>query len=202
MGLLFLNCFYQLRKVAFVQSNQRILLLLGPSGCGKTTLGQKLAEVGIPELVSHTTRTMRKGEIPGRSYHFVTPEELENIPMIESVCYAGKHYGISHEEVQSKLNEYSQVFATVDINGVRRMKEAFGALVTVCFIQADEAVLAARMRNRGDAEELIEQRLAYMKDHAEAENYRYADVVIDNTKSLDYAWEQLYQVVKRLPVAG
>lgn len=185
-----------------MQSNPRILLLLGPSGCGKTTLGQKLAEIGIPELVSHTTRAMRKGEIQGQSYHFVTPEEFESIPMIESVCYAGKSYGLSYQEVREKVSQYAQVFAVVDINGVRRIKEAFGSLVTVCFIQADEAVLAARMRNRGDAEHLIEQRLAYMKEHAEAENYRYADVVIDNTQSLDQAWDQLYQVVKDLPFAG
>ena len=185
-----------------MQSNQRILLLLGPSGCGKTTLGQKLAEVGIPELISHTTRAMRKGEIPGRSYHFVTPEEFEQIPMIESVCYAGKRYGISYTEVESKLKEYSQVFAVVDINGVRCIKEAFGDLVTVCFIQADEEILATRMRNRGDAEELVQQRLTYMKEHAEADNHRYADVVIDNTQSLEQAWEQLYDFVKNQPLVS
>lgn len=185
-----------------MQSNQRILLLLGPSGCGKTTLGQKLAEVGIPELVSHTTRAMRKGEIPGRSYHFVTPEEFNQIQMIESVCYAGKQYGISYQEVEAKLKEHSQVFAVVDINGVRCIKEAFGGLVTVCFIQADEEILATRMRNRGDAEELVQQRLAYMKEHAEAENYRYADVIIDNTKTLDDAWQQLHAFVQTLPITG
>ena len=185
-----------------MHSNQRILLLLGPSGCGKTTLGQKLAEVGIPELVSHTTRAMRKGEVPGRSYHFVTPEEFEQISMIESVCYAGKRYGISYEEVQSKLKEHNQVFAVVDINGVRCIKEAFGELVTVCFIRADEEILASRMRNRGDAEELVQQRLAYMKEHAEADNHRYADIVIDNTQSLDRAWEQLYSVVMNQPPVG
>lgn len=177
------------RMVAFMQANQRIFLLLGPSGCGKTTLGQQLVTIGIPELVSHTTRPMRKGEIDGYSYHFVSPEEFEQTPMIESVTYAGKSYGLSYEEVQTKLQTHSQVFAVVDINGVRRIKEAFGDLVTVCFIQADEEVLATRMRNRGDAEELVQQRLAYMREHAETENYRHADVVIDNTKSLDYAWD-------------
>lgn len=41
---------------------KKIFILVGPSGSGKDTLGSFLIQEGIPELISHTTREMRKGE--------------------------------------------------------------------------------------------------------------------------------------------
>lgn len=45
---------------------------LGPSGTGKDTVVAKLlgSHPEIEKTVSATTRTMRKGEVNGKNYHF------------------------------------------------------------------------------------------------------------------------------------
>ena len=58
-----------------------IINLIGPSGAGKTTLGRELIKIGVPELVSHTSRDVRDGEIDGVSYYFVKEDTI--IDMIE-----------------------------------------------------------------------------------------------------------------------
>src|SRR3954465_40314 len=56
----------------------KVFVITGPSGVGKGTLIERLLE-RIPELelsVSGTTREPRPGEVDGRDYHFLSPEEF------------------------------------------------------------------------------------------------------------------------------
>jgi len=71
-----------------------IYVIIGPSGSGKTTLGDYFRSLGMNELVSHTTRKMRPGEVDGISYHYVTEEEISVIDKIEESVYAGIKYGV------------------------------------------------------------------------------------------------------------
>ena len=58
---------------------QRIIIIAGPSGVGKTTVSKYLTEkYHIPRVVTHTTRPIRKGEIPGKSYYFENDKSLKN----------------------------------------------------------------------------------------------------------------------------
>ena len=58
-----------------------LFIVSSPSGGGKTTLIRRLLDAppGAPLhfSVSHTTRPMRKGELEGREYHFVTVEAFQ-----------------------------------------------------------------------------------------------------------------------------
>ena len=81
-----------LRKNKKIDNRKRIYVLMGPSGSGKTTLGMKLREIGIPELISHSTRPMRKGEKHGNPYYFVTKSEFYLLEKIEQTCYAVNFY--------------------------------------------------------------------------------------------------------------
>jgi guanylate kinase len=58
-----------------------VFIVTAPSGTGKTTLLKELL-AGDPPLrfsISFTTRPPRPGEVPGKDYFFVTPEEFARL---------------------------------------------------------------------------------------------------------------------------
>lgn len=71
-----------------------ILAIVGESGSGKTTLSQFLErKLGIPAIVSYTTRPMRPGEVDGKDHYFVGDSAIP-VPS-ETFAYtffAGNHY--------------------------------------------------------------------------------------------------------------
>ena len=91
-----------------------IVVITGPSGVGKGTLIEPLLD-RVPELelsVSATTREPRPGEVDGRNYHFLTPEEfdrrVEAGEFLEHATYSGNRYGTLREEVERRLAEGRQ----------------------------------------------------------------------------------------------
>ena len=174
----------------------KIHVLIGPSGSGKTSLGEFLKQEGGVELVSHTTRSKRIGEEEGIHYHFVTQEQFEQIPMIESAWHSGNRYGLSQQEVQAKLGKHEYVFAVLEIEGAKTIKKLFGEAVRVYFVQTDTHLLEERMRKRGDSDSSIQKRLDYLETHQEQANHRYADFVIHNNGSLEEAWEEFKGYLK------
>jgi len=72
----------------------KIYCLMGKSASGKDTVYRKILE-RLPELgtyVMYTTRPMREGEIPGRTYHYIEAGELDALSrqgkVIESRTYS------------------------------------------------------------------------------------------------------------------
>ncbi len=85
----------------------KVFVITGPSGVGKGTLIEQLLE-RIPELelsISATTREPRPGEVDGRDYFFLSPEEfrrrLEAGDFLEHASYSGNYYGTLREEVRA-----------------------------------------------------------------------------------------------------
>lgn len=172
-----------------------INLILGASASGKTTIGNKIrTELNIVELISHTTRSPRQGEENGVSYHFVTKSEFTTIEMVESDEYLGDYYGISLKEIQKvnqNLSNGNHVFAILNLNGVRKIKEIFGEKARIIYIEVDPNILKDRMIKRGDSIEQIEKRLKKILEDNECFNHEYADIIINNDKDLDSAWEEV-----------
>lgn len=159
-----------------------IYALLGPSGSGKSTLGRYLEELGIPEIKSHATRPMRKGESQGNPYHFVTPSEFAQIEMIEDTPYDGANmYGTSKDEVKRVFAISDTAYAILDKHGVYEFKEYFGAdEVKVIYVILPEVELIERLKGRGDSPADIKKRMKHAKDSGELDNYFVADYVVVN----------------------
>ena len=99
-----------------------IFILMGPSGSGKTAIGKGS---GLPELISHTSRKMREGEIYGKDYYFTTKEDILKIDKVEFTEYDNEYYCLSRKEVENKLKRYGSVFVIVDRNGAEQIIEAY-----------------------------------------------------------------------------
>lgn len=176
---------------------RNIFVLMGGSGTGKTTLGNYLKEIGIPEIVSHTTRKMRENEIPGETYYFIDREEFDSIEKVEWTEYpkdSGIFYCLSKNEVENKLSHYGSVFAITDQFGMKQLKDQYPNEVKVIYITIPLSEMEKRMRSRGDSEENIQKRLLQAKETGELNNYNLADFVIENI-DLEESKKQISEIV-------
>ena len=144
----------------------KVIVITGPSGVGKGTLIERLLE-RVPELelsISATTREARPGEVDGRNYHFLSPEEfrrrLEAGDFLEHASYSGNHYGTLRDEVERRLAEGRSVVLEIEVQGARQVRDAMPEAVLIFIAPPDEEVLRERLEGRAtDSPEAIEQRL-------------------------------------------
>lgn len=142
-------------------------------------------DVKLRELVSHTTRQPRVGEVNGVDYYYITEDEFAGIEKIESTEYAGNHYCLAVSEVD-KLSDNELGIVIVDQHGVSYI-EAFAdkcddVELFKIFVKLDSATSEARMQGRGDKADRIAARLAQQQEKNEyAPNVDKYNLVLDGT---------------------
>jgi len=157
-----------------------IFCIVGPSGSGKTTLGEYLKNFDwIGEIVSHTTRKMRKNEEYGDPYYFVDENQFQNLTLIEEVKYGGNYYGFAKEEILDKISKYDVIFAIVDMHGVEQLQKEFPkANINIIYIYSTMEECINRMKKRD--ENKILKRLKHADKTNEFLNHKYADYIVRN----------------------
>jgi guanylate kinase len=177
----------------------KVFVITGPSGVGKGTLIERLLE-RIPELelsISATTREPRPGELDGRDYHFLSPEEfrrrLEKGDFLEHASYSGNYYGTLRDEVQSRVARCRSVVLEIEVQGARQVRDSMGDEAVLIFIAPpDEAVLRERLEARGtDSPEAIEQRLRTAEVELAARSEFPLEVVNDEVQKAASELERL-----------
>lgn len=145
----------------------KIICLIGPSGSGKTTIGCYLSPQ-FPEIISHTTRKIRHGEIDGVSYHFVNDESFDKLEKIEEIIYAGNRYCISVEEIENKAQLSDTLFCIVTVDGYLALKNKYNKdIVISIYIDTDINSCISRMNERGDSWLNIEKRIKSFEENKE-----------------------------------
>lgn len=160
-----------------------LYIITGPSGAGKTAVGEYLKQKGFQELISHTTRAPRPGEVHGVAYHFVSEEEFEETKKVEESHYAGNRYGVSLKEVAEKVPK-GMAFAVTDLRGAASFKRIYGTGVRVLYIDSSPRYFRARMKERGDPPQSIRRRIRTYRREKEKRMRLFADHVIRNDGSL------------------
>lgn len=135
-----------------------ILNILGPGGSGKSTLKFALKKLnGFHTFVPITTRNMRKGEIDGIHYRFVTIEQFRSNNSIILIRDIGKDrlYGNDKYDI---VNHKSVTITTLDVFGIRELEHLCIELKVV-FLNIAEDERVKRMKRRGDSRGMISERL-------------------------------------------
>ena len=133
-----------------------IYVVSAPSGAGKTTLLRRLlaAVSGLRFSISFTTRAPRTGEIHGREYFFVTPEEFQEIRdrggLLEWVEQFGHFYGTSRDYVTKSLTQGYGVVFDIDVRGAKAIKKSFPTATFIFILPPSLTVLEERLRQRGE----------------------------------------------------
>ncbi|WP_125772456.1 guanylate kinase [Companilactobacillus furfuricola] len=140
--------------------NKKIIVITGASGTGKTTISRYLEEkYQIPHVITHTSRAPRTGEKNGVDYYFETNDSFENNHYLERVEYSGNKYGSSEEGLQKAWQKADIASIVLDSKGAIAYRKKYGQDCIVIFMKADPDIVADRLRNRGDEEHRVAQRL-------------------------------------------
>ena len=178
----------------------KVFVITGPSGVGKGTLIRELLK-RLPDLelsISATTREPREGEVDGRDYHFLSPEEfaerMRREDFLEYATYSGNSYGTLRTEVERRLAAGHSVVLEIEVQGARQVRAAMRESIQVFIAPPDPAVLRERLDARGtDAPEAIDARLEVAEQEMAAQN-EFAHVVVND--DLERAATELEGIVR------
>jgi guanylate kinase len=148
---------------------------------------------GLELSVSATTRPARPGEVDGRDYYFLSPEEFERRAragdFVEHAVYAGHRYGTLRSELERPARG---IVLEIDLQGARQVRDALPDAMQVFVAPPSLEALRERLERRAsDAPEQIEQRLRVAPEELAARQ-EFARVVVND--DLDRAVDELAEL--------
>lgn len=166
----------------------QLVVLAGPSAVGKSTVVSRLRET-VPNLyfsVSMTTRSPRPGEVNGRDYFFVTPEEfqqhIDNGEMLEWADIHGglQRSGTPRKPVADAVKAGRPVLVEVDLAGARSIRQSTPDATHVFLAPPSWDVLVERLKGRGtETDDVVKRRLETARTELAAQD-EFDIVVVNN----------------------
>lgn len=160
--------------------SHRLVVLQGPSAAGKSTLQARL---GLPRIVTWTSRPPREGEEHGRDYYFGSAAKLNEMyasgELLEITEYQGRIYGTSMASIAAAIQDVTPHSVVLDASGARKVKERYGDRVLLVGIYAEREQCARRLAQRGLPLEEQERRLATYEE--EVRQLFACDLIIPNS---------------------
>jgi len=170
-----------------------LFVVSGSSGVGKGTINKAVLEKvnDIRMSVSATTRSKREGEVEGRDYFFISPDEfaerVKNEDFLEHARVYSHMYGTPRQFVEENMQKGYDLLLEIDIQGAMKVKEQMPQGVFIFIQPPSREVLAQRIHGRGkDSMDSIRARLsAYEQEMAMRKYYDYV-VVNDELEEAVY----------------
>jgi guanylate kinase len=187
-----------------------LVIVSSPSGAGKTTLTKQLLKEFAGQLefsVSYTTRPMRPGEVNGRDYWFVSPEEFERMvqagEFAEHAFVHGNRYGTAQAPVEAALAAGRDIIFDVDWQGGQALSSRWPKdSLKIFVLPPSHEVLEARLRQRAtDAAHVIETRLRNARDELHHYN-EYEHLIVNDDLDRAYNVMKATYLTRRFGVAN
>lgn len=156
-------------------SKYKVIAICGKSAAGKDTVLQTMLSVlgdEVHEIISHTTRPPREGEVSGINYHFITDDEfLHKIwhnEMLETAKYRNWWYGTAIEA----LNENKINIGVFNRKGLDSLKNYKGDLdLFIVYVTASDKMRLLRSLLREENPDVAEIVRRYQADEEEWKDF-------------------------------
>lgn len=182
---------------------KKLIVITSPSGAGKTSIVKKLLQhfKDFAFSVSATTRPMRSGEVNGKDYYFITPQEFQQKVnagefLEHEEVYTGIQYGTLKSEVERLWAQRKIVVFDIDIKGAANLKKQFGSDCFVIFVKPpSRESLFERLKARNtENDKTLKERLKRAEEELKFEPQ--ADYVVVN-KDFDTAYMRTKNAILR-----
>ena len=133
-----------------------LVILSGVSGAGKDTIKKALINrvENVESMASFTSREPREGEIPGKTYNYVSKAEFEemikNGEFYEYDIHHNNYYGTSRKLLNEKMKSGKIIVKDIDVNGTEHLIDLLGKdtkIVTI-FLRVPKEELKRRIEQR------------------------------------------------------
>ena len=157
----------------------KVIAICGKSASGKDTYLQKVLEYlgdKVHEIVSHTTRPPREGEIDGKNYYFVsdyifTLKEMKN-EMLEVAGYREWRYGTAIDSLsKDKIN--IGVFNRKGIDSLANREDIDLFVVLVIADGKTRLLRSLHRENSPDVDEIVRRYQADEKEWKDFKNFHF-----------------------------
>jgi guanylate kinase len=190
-----------MKKSVSIPRRGLLFVMSSPSGAGKTTLSRKLlaADTHISMSVSVTTRKPRPGEVEGKDYYFITPQQFDKMvkagELLEWAEVFGNFYGTPRKPVEAALQTGRDVLFDIDWQGTQQLAQAMPEdLVRLFILPPEPDALRERLINRAqDSSSVIAKRMAQAA-HEISHWPEYDYVVVNDV--IDVAHENVMAILK------
>lgn len=180
----------------------RLIIVAAPSGAGKSSFVEKICKEDprLLDIITFTTRSMRKGETEGNPYHFIAAEDFQNkIKEGFFVEWANVHtsfYGTSYQSIEDAWKQGRCGIMDIDIQGVVTFKSKFSDAKTIFILPPSIDELRRRITKRdGGVPADIEVRMANAeKEIREASKFDY-QIVNDD---FEQSYAQFKKIIEEL----
>lgn len=185
---------------------KQVIVIAGPSGSGKNVIIDEILKVhpNCERMVSATTRAPRPGEREGIDYYFMSREQFEaalaagEVPEHRFVPALGTYYGTYLPDLDKRLNDGKIIFAQVDIEGARLLKEQYDAttiFIMPASIEEFRGRLHARNPEWSSTEFDARMKITEEEIHVHAPQYDYRVVNADG--KLAEAVQEIVAIMKK-----
>lgn len=180
----------------------KLIVFSAPSGSGKTTIVKHLLthpELHLDFSISATSRYMRDGEVNGKDYYFISPEDFqqrinENAFVEFEEVYKDNYYGTLKTELERIWSEGKHVIFDIDVVGGLNIKNQYPDKTLAVFVSPPSVEeLERRLRFRQtESDEKIAMRIE--KAEREISRAPEFDVILEN-HDLETAKRAAYDLV-------
>ena len=182
---------------------KNLIIISAPSGSGKTTLCRALQkkDQSFRFSVSCTTREIRKGEVDGVDYLFLTNEGFENEINTNNLAeweqiHGDYYYGTLKSTLDNAFKRRELLLLELDVKGAKSIKEIYPEQTISIFVEPPSLNdLRTRLITRGtDSEERITKRLDRLSVELDYKSNFEHNVVNDN---LDRAVDEIMNIIQQ-----
>jgi len=166
---------------------KKLFVFVGDSGSGKTTLIAELTKKHpdkFRKVVTCTSREARVGEVEGMDYNFLPKDHFDNNSNLVLVkkTDGGDYYGTKKVDLFSDTHH---LLLTSKPTGVPKLIALGFINVVVVRIEISKNLKIERMRQRGDSERVISERLELDAEPTEIDLGKVPIIEVSANQPLD-----------------